>query len=110
MLDIGCSMLALVCFPIGLFFVRRPLGLLMNLVDVLLGAKSWVGLSNASERDSRSRIRPGVLTPVDAVAVSDRETARRLDTLYARDYSVKKDLKILVKAYVNLGRRSTPSL
>lgn len=106
MLDLACSLLILLLFPIAVFLVRKPVGLILNTFSVIFGFKSWVGLSSASGRDSRIKIRSGVLTPADAYQGTDHATAKRLDTLYVRDYSIRKDLKIIYKGMSYLGRRN----
>lgn len=106
MLDLACSLLMLILFPIAVFLVRKPVGLILNTFSVIFGFKSWVGLSTASSRESRIKIRMGVLNPADASHGTDSATAKRLDTLYVRDYSVKKDLKIIFRGMSQLGRRT----
>ncbi|MFM7080039.1 MAG: glycosyltransferase family 2 protein [Bacteroidota bacterium] len=105
MLDLGVSFIALALLPVLVFFVQQPVGFFMNILDVMFGRKSWVGLSQASDRDARSKIRPGALSPTDMIVGSSVETSKRLDALYARDYSVKKDLRILLKGLKFMGRR-----
>jgi GT2 family glycosyltransferase len=105
MLDLGVSFISLVLLPFLVFLVLQPLGFFMNILDVIFGKKSWVGLSIASDRDSRSKIRSGVLSPSDMILGNNIETSKRLDALYARDYSIKKDLRILFKGFRFMGRR-----
>lgn len=107
MLDIGLSVLFLLIAPLLLFMQRNPAGFLMNIFKVMGGSKSWVGFSSeAGDFTVLPKLRPGVLSPVDALrgVQPDTVTLHRLNALYAKDYHVSKDLGILRYGLRNLGR------
>jgi len=108
LLDILVAVFLLVFFPLMLFLVKNPLGLLENIFAVLVGAKSWVGYSHLSESDSHRlpHIRKGVLNPGDAFRKKGipPEAGSRLNLLYARDYRFISDLTIIFKGFRFLGR------
>ncbi len=108
LIDIVFSLLFLATWPFLLFFVKNPLGFLKNALSVLLGKKSWVGFAVGMKSGLHlPKIKSGVLTPVDGMKqkTDDRELLDRLNILYARDYTVWKDLNILFYAFRYLGRR-----
>jgi hypothetical protein len=80
---------------------------------VAFGKKTWVGyiptfaMKEASYAIHRLPvIKPGVLSPIDGVA-SDSNTAEdynNLNAIYARDYRVITDLKIIWKGFRKLGK------
>jgi lipopolysaccharide/colanic/teichoic acid biosynthesis glycosyltransferase len=109
LLDIIVSLTLLVFYPIDLFFVRKPLRLLINLLSVLFSRKSLVGYTTHSEPDDQRlpEIRKGILTPIDAFIDKDisPEDIIRLNIMYARDYKLRNDLKIIIKGFRELGKK-----
>ena len=108
MFDFLTALTLLAFYPVALFFVRNPVGLLRNIFSVLFAFKSWIGFTPHAE-DEASRlpaIKPGVLNPLDAFRNKNvlEETTTRLDLLYARDYKLTNDLNIIIKGFRNLGR------
>ena len=109
LLDIIVSFTLLILYPIDLFFVRKPLRLFVNLLSVLFSRKSLVGYSTHSEPDDQRlpEIRKGILTPIDAFKDKEisPEASVRLNFMYARDYKITNDLKIIVKGFRELGKK-----
>ncbi len=109
LLDIIVSLTLLVFYPIDLFFVRNPFRLLINLLSVLVSRKSLVGYSTHSDQDDHRlpEIRKGILTPIDAFEDKEisPEASVRLNIMYARDYKLRNDLKIIVKGFRELGKK-----
>ncbi len=108
MLDFLVALTLLLFYPVNIFIVRNPFGLLRNIFSVLLALKSWIGFTHHSEYESNKlpQIKQGVLNPLDAFRNKNvpEETTARLDLLYARDYKLTNDLNIIIKGYRNLGR------
>ncbi len=104
MFDILTSLLLIFTYPILAFFVYEKGAFLKNIFSVLSGSKSWVGLSAAG--GSVKNIKPCILTPADALQgiVLNNSTLGRLNMLYARDYKIRNDWKILWKGLKFLGR------
>lgn len=97
--DIAVSLFMIPFIPILIFMARNPIGLIRNIGNVLLGARTWVGYSAGSKKSLLPEIRPGILQPADRlgkIPVSG-ENIQRMDFLYAKDYHVWNDLEILVK-------------
>ena len=96
-------------YPIILFLVRNPVGLLRNVFSVFFGFKSWVGYSELSDSEKQRlpAIRKGVLNPFDAFRKEPvpGEAVSRLNLMYARDYRFSNDLNIILKGFRELGRR-----
>jgi len=109
LLDIAVSLFLLILYPIDLFFVKRPAGLLLNLFFVLISSKSLVGYTTQTKPGEHHlpEIRKGVLTPVDAFNNKNitAESAERLNIIYARDYKLTNDLTIIFKGFRELGRK-----
>lgn len=107
LLDIASATLLLVLAPILMFFIYRPFHFLKNIFLVLIGMRSWVGYYPLKGlQQSLPRIREGILSPTDGMRASilDDESIMRLNILYARDYSIMKDLNIILFALRDLGK------
>jgi GT2 family glycosyltransferase len=107
-LDICVALFLLLSYPITVWGVAEKPGLLANAWAVLTGKKSWVGYAKLDASfEVLPHIRKGVLTPLDRIRYlkSPRETARKLNAIYAREYGLRKDLAIISAGFNLLGRR-----
>jgi len=105
--DFLTSLLLLLVFPISIWLVRQKAGFIKNCCLVLFARKTWVAYSgNKSDQEGLPRLKPGVLGPLDRLRriKNPSQTASRLNTIYARDYSLRNDLSILYYGFRNLGR------
>lgn len=106
LLNVMSSLLLLALSPVLIWFVQNKAGFLKNCFSVLLGQLSWVGLRHEMAPTPVAG-RRAVLSPTDrlpAAAPLDDATRRRLEVLYAKDYSPAVDLEILFRGFRNLGR------
>ncbi len=105
LIDLVISGLLLIGFPIHLFLVRHPAKLFRNIILVVLGRKSWVGYSTSSQ-GGLPKIREGVIG-TNALPVRKQRQLEEglvmLDQLYAREYSLNRDLNLISKGYKWLG-------
>ncbi len=107
--DFVFSLLLLFSLPVSVWFVENKLGYLKNIFAVLTTKKSWVGYSGKSEIiKGLPKIRRGVLSPLDRVkrARDLEDTARKLNVVYARDYSLRNDIAIVLSEFGQLGKRT----
>ncbi len=110
LLDVLASVLFLLLFPFVAWFVQRPAGFFRNIFSVLLGSCSWVGYAPVKKVNIHlPPLKPGVLTTASGMATAansraDDETRQKLNVLYARDYSVLKDLNLIINAFRLLGQ------
>ena len=108
MFDLLLSLSLLAFYPLALFLVKNPPGLLKNIFAVIFGFKSWVGYSLKADSDVHLPIiRKGVLTPDDAFKGKEipAEIYQRLNLMYARDYKLTNDVNIIIKGFRDIGRR-----
>lgn len=106
--DLLVCVLTLVTYPIFVFFLRNPWQFVKNWFAVFFANKTWVGYHPAEETKQHFWLPPiktGVLSP--AFALKDRfvddQTLSRLNILYAKDYTLYKDIGIVLKNLKNLG-------
>lgn len=96
----------LLVFPLLMWTQKNPIGFVGNIFRVLFGNRSWVGYAPGKNHDMNlPKIRTGVLNPLIALPEQQRtEDIRvRLNILYAKDYKISNDLRILRKGFRSLG-------
>lgn len=95
LLDLLTGMLLLASSPILIWLQGRKWVFLRNVARLLTGRSTLV--SYGQEESGLPKLRPGLLTPADAHPWLnlDARTVRHLDFLYARDYALEKDIRIL---------------
>ncbi len=105
--DSAVSLLFLITFPLGLLFVKNPGGYARNCVRVLRGHCTWVGYAPPyGKEEGLPPLAPGVLNPMDRMGKlrAPGDTARKLNAIYARDYSLRADVAIIGAGWKHLGR------
>jgi GT2 family glycosyltransferase len=107
--DMAFSLVVLVVSPVLLFLVEKPGGIFRNLLNVLIGIASWVGYyqSTGGDHPGLPIIKPGVLTPYDLRrnTLQEYESEEQVNLLYAKDYRILNDLKIILNGYRQIGRQ-----
>ncbi|HBF87280.1 MAG TPA: glycosyl transferase family 2 [Bacteroidales bacterium] len=105
--DVIISICLFVLSPILVFFVKNPINFIKNIFIVLISESSWVGYSpNESINGKLPKIKKGVISQLDSIKnreISD-ETIERLNMLYAKDYNIYNDLKIIFNSFKYLGK------
>ena len=104
-LDVVLSVLFLVVSPVLIWTMHDRAGFLKNIGHVLVGRASWVGYFPQADKGVRlPRLRPGVLDPVRADGLAPTpSTVQRMNLTYAKDYRVGWDLRLIRKAFGQLG-------
>ena len=106
--DVSVSLLFLAFLFVLIFFVKNKGGFISNIFKVLFGKYSWVGFYTKSEEASKGlpSIKKGVLSPADAFSdlELDSGTLRNLNLLYAKNYEMTEDIKILLRGLRYAGR------
>lgn len=105
LVDVLIALLAILLWPIWLFVVKKPLGLLRNSLQVLTGAKTWMGYAHTQE--GLPTLRTAVLGNNGLSRKENQalpaESLQMLDYWYARDYSVQQDLARIRYCWRKLG-------
>jgi O-antigen biosynthesis protein len=107
--DLLLSVFFLAVWPAWLFIIKEPSGMFRNIFSVFLGYASWVGYhqSTGGHHPGLPRIRPGVLTPLDLQNGPrlEGESDDQVNLLYAKDYRILQDMRIIFKGFRQLGRK-----
>lgn len=88
--DIVSSIGLFLSFPVLLFVVKKPGGMLRNIVDVLIGQKTWIGYEKPEDVASRLPAVKTFVLPCYNVAEGyepDGKLRRELSLDYARRYT-----------------------
>lgn len=95
----------LVGSPLAVWFINQKLGFISNSWAVLTFQKSWIAYHPLGN-SGLPKLKTGVLNPLDKYPNirATEETARKLNTIYARDYSARNDLRIVLSGFRFLGR------
>jgi O-antigen biosynthesis protein len=106
--DMSASLILFLLSPVAIFMVKRPLGYLRNIIMVIAGKRSWIGYSAAGNNAELRlpAVRKGILNPSDALPKRSlsRDDLTRLNILYARNYQLSNDARILMKGFRHTGR------
>ncbi len=95
--DIVISLILLIISPLVIFFIKNKLSFLPTIIQIFFGKKTWIGYGSLSK--NLPKIAEGVLTTSIFLNEKDLQnnTLERLDFFYAKDYSISKDLRLLIK-------------
>jgi GT2 family glycosyltransferase len=102
-LDVILSALFIATSPLLMWLMKKPIRFVKNCFLVLSGNYSWVGYLETKEVNLPV-IKKGVINPAGAYNKDlDETTVKRLNLLYARDYSLYTDLNLILRSFRNLG-------
>jgi GT2 family glycosyltransferase len=105
--DISASFLFLLGLPLLIWRVRSKQGFISNIFRVISGKVTWVGFCTQTAHCTQGlpQLKSGILSPADAfpALTLEEERLRHLNLLYAKNYSVSEDIKILFKGFRNAG-------
>lgn len=104
--DLVVSTLLLLSSPITVLFFEKKGKFIRNILKVFSGKMSFVGydMNDSTSVFNLPRIKSGILFPSDTLSFNDGTLTDKLNLIYARDYSVQKDLSIVLKAWRKLDR------
>ena len=98
--DFSVSFFGIISWVFTAWFIRKPVKFLGDCFRVLFGKYSWVGYCHAETTDGQRlpEIKQGIYNPSSIVANElDDEARNQLNVMYARDYTVLKDINILIR-------------
>jgi GT2 family glycosyltransferase len=94
--DVITSLFFFVCLPLMLFTKKQRIAI-SQLVAVLFGQKSWIGYTPQFNATALPKIQPGVFSPSTEWHLLNEEGVHQMNALYAKDYSVWNDLRLMYK-------------
>lgn len=109
-LDFFTGLFGLLLFPLIFWKFYSKSTFVRNMIALLFGKKSVVGYAKSlADYSSISpvklpNLKQGILSPQDNHTTNDSAWTSKLNLIYARDYTIWKDLSILKKAWKYLDR------
>lgn len=102
--DIITSFLFLLTSVLLIWFQHNKTKFFLNMFQVLSGKKSFVGYETNSD-ELLPQIRPGIISCINSAKRSkiDDKRVAELNFIYARDYSVLTDIRIILRSLKKLG-------
>lgn len=105
MFDILSGVVLLITYPISLFIVPKPFRFFRNMVMVIVGRYTWVGITlDRHHNIHHMELKKGVLQPYDGLKTISSNIKQRMVIMYAKDYKVYNDFIILSRCYRLLGQ------
>lgn len=105
-LDLILSLFLVLTLPVNIWFFQAKWKFIRNSFSCLFGKRSFVGyhFDPSDEKTQLPTLKKGILSPFDALKVMDDGLKSKLNLIYARDYTIFKDLEIIQKAWKKLDR------
>ncbi len=103
--DILAGIILLILSPFLIWFVNNKIKFVKNIFNVLFNRKTIVGyhIDNDDKSYGLPRIKPGVLKVTDSFPKDLDFDRDKINLIYARDYNVFKDFKILLDYWKKMG-------
>lgn len=103
--DISFALILIFLSPILCLYYKRKSNFFNNLFSILFGRFSFVGYANSKIQTTQlPRIKKGILNATDNLTIKDDSLTDKMNLLYARDYRVALDLRIVLKSFKFLDR------
>lgn len=109
-IDISFSVICIALLPVLLFVVKSPINFIGNIFKVFVGCNTWVGWEAPAlkgeihEPPASGLGAKGIIYPSDVLNHSPSGAGGKLNKIYAKDYSVRNDVNIILKGIRQLGR------
>jgi len=109
LVDVVVALCCLVCLPLIIFGYKHKKRLILNLFDVLLARKTLVGFfENKKANDIQlPQLKKGLITYMDDFNQLDESNIDKVNLIYCRDYSLLKDIKLIIKHRKKIDRRES---
>ena len=102
--DLATAICLFVLSPLLIWKVNSKSGFFQSIPEVLSGKKSWVGYSSGTQSNLPS-IKKGILSPASIFPETIPQKKKdELNIVYAKNYRLANDLKIVLKAWKNIGQ------
>ena len=95
--DIYISLVLLLMSPLFILFFKNYKKAFKNINTVFIGNKTWIGYEESSFKNKLPKIKSGIFSIVDNDKKMEEETVDKINIIYAKDYNIMLDLKILLK-------------
>lgn len=101
--DLSSAILLISIYPLLFLFIKHPLIALKNILRVLIGLSTWVGYYKNTTSVKLPKLKNNILSVSDGISPINDDIATKLNVVYAKDYSIIADLRILIRNLKFLG-------
>ena len=109
-IDLAFSFCFLLFAPVSINFVFKKRQFINNCILVISGQKTWVSYHSPNEDHTFPFLKEGIISPATAYPdQKDPLILKDLDFYYARDYSVAKDIQLIISNFRHLGNNHESS-
>ncbi|MCO5260455.1 MAG: glycosyltransferase family 2 protein [Crocinitomicaceae bacterium] len=99
LLDLFVGIIGFLLSPLLIWFYNNKKQYFINVLSLIIGKKTCIGYLHTTKQINLPKLKKGVLPPtLNDKKITDNQIDK-VNLLYARDYSVKKDLHILSKMW-----------
>ena len=102
--DIAVALVGFLTLPLLIWSFSRKKDYLKNLINLFTGKKTCVGYITTVAINELPKIKKGVLTATIEATQTSENQLNKLNLIYARDYSVQKDLHLLLKNWKKMDQ------
>lgn len=95
--DIASALLLLLCSPFLILLFKHPFQAIKNIFRVLFGFYTWVGYHKNDSSDKLPKIKKNILSVSANIQPISDEITTKLNVVYAKDYSIIADLRVLIR-------------
>jgi GT2 family glycosyltransferase len=105
--DLLISLSLILFLPFIIWKYKNKSSFVKNLALCLIGKKTLVGyeVKLNDQTHLKSGIQKGILSPSDNLPFINQDVTEKLNLIYARDYTIWKDLEILQKSWKKLDKQ-----
>ena len=89
----------MIIYPLLFLFIKHPLIALKNILSVLIGLSTWVGYYKNTTSVKLPKLKNNILSVSDGISPINDDIATKLNVVYAKDYSIIADLRILIRNF-----------
>lgn len=102
--DLFAAAIGILATPLLIWFFQRKKQFLINLLMVFQGSVSFVGycFESSDEQDQNQKLpslKKGLLNPLSGNTINDYKIIDQVNINYAKEYSIRKDLQVLIKKW-----------
>lgn len=105
-IDFIIGSILLITFPLTFLVFNNKRQLIQNSIQLIFGIKTLVGyeILEQNELYGLPKLKKGILHPSDIEVNLNESVREKLNLLYARDYSIRKDMELIQKSWRLLDR------
>ena len=101
--DLSAAIVLLTIYPILFLFLKHPINAIKNTLSVLFGLSTWVGYYKNNSSGKLPKLKNNILSVSDGIQPITDDIAAKLNVVYAKDYSIIADVRILIRNLKTIG-------